>query len=41
MRRFQLPTGGHSHAEAGFRAGVGLAGLALTLLAMLLARVGG
>ncbi len=41
MRVFQLPVGAHGHTEAGLRAGVGLAGLALTLFAMLLAHVGG
>ena len=41
MRVFQLPANGHGLTEAGLRAGVGLAGLALTLFAMLLAHVGG
>lgn len=40
MRVFQLAAGSYGHIEAGLRAGVGLAGLALTLLVMLLAQAG-
>lgn len=41
MHMFQPPADGHRTGEAGLRAGVGLAGLILLLLAMLLAHLGG
>lgn len=41
MRVVQLLAGGHGHTDAGLRAGVGVGGLALMLLAMLLAHLFG